>query len=143
MEESRRHIGFRFLNRFKCLAGACPETCCAGWSVPVDETRYAAIGRAMSTSDAEREEYARVFTPQTDKNYRSAALIVLRDGHTCSLLDEERLCSLQKRYGEALLPDICAAYPRVASRAFTTIEVAASLSCPEMARLCLLAEDAT
>jgi hypothetical protein len=143
MEESRRHIGFRFLSRFRCLAGACPETCCAGWAVPVDETRLEAIREAMSHSEAERAEFSRSFTPKVDVKLRTAGLVVLRDGHSCSMLDEERLCSLQKRYGEALLPDICAAYPRVASRTLGHVEVTASLSCPEAARLCLLEEDAT
>jgi lysine-N-methylase len=122
---------------------ACEETCCAGWAVPVDEAHYESIRDAMSGSEAERAEFARAFAPRTDARTRSAALIVLGSDSHCTLLDAERMCSLQKRYGEAVLPDICAAYPRVASRTYDRIEVSGSLSCPEMARLCLLHEDAT
>ena len=25
---------------FKCIAGACTDTCCAGWDVDVDEKSY-------------------------------------------------------------------------------------------------------
>ena len=25
---------------FKCIAGACTDTCCAGWDVDVDEASY-------------------------------------------------------------------------------------------------------
>lgn len=143
MEESRRLVGFRFMNRFRCIAAACEETCCAGWAVPIDEPHYEAIRHAMSGSESERAEFARAIESKPDTRYRSAALIVLRDDGSCSLLDSEKLCSLQRRYGEAVLPDICAAYPRVASQAYDRIEVGASISCPEMARLALLAEDAT
>lgn len=149
MPEPQRHLGFRFLSRFRCLAAACEETCCVGWSVPVDEEHYAAIRAAMSGSEAERAEFERVFVPEPEPDSnpgtkrRTAALAVIRPDRSCSLLDEDRLCSLQRRYGESVLPDICAAYPRVASRVRERIEVAGSLSCPEMARLGLLAEDAT
>ena len=27
--------------KFRCLAGACPHTCCAWWEVPVDEASVA------------------------------------------------------------------------------------------------------
>lgn len=109
----------------------------------MDAAHYAAIREAMSGTEAERAEFARVFVPEPEPKGRSAALAVIRPDRSCSLLDEDRLCSLQRRYGEAVLPDICAAYPRVASRVGDRVEVAGSLSCPEMARLCLLAEDAT
>src|SRR6185369_16666003 len=141
--DSRQHLGFRFLGRFRCLASACEETCCVGWSVPVDEAHYAAIREAMSGSEEERAEFAAVFIPEPDPKYRTAALAVIRPDRSCSLLDADRLCSLQRRYGESVLPDICASYPRVASRVGQRIEVSGSLSCPEMARLCLLADDAT
>ena len=25
---------------FSCIAGACPDTCCAGWQIMIDEKRY-------------------------------------------------------------------------------------------------------
>lgn len=143
MPDPQAHVGFRFLKRFQCRASACEETCCVGWSVPVDEAHYEAIREAMSGSEAERLEFARAFTPESDPKRRTVALAVIRPDRSCSLLDEDRLCSLQRRYGESVLPDICASYPRVASRVRDRIEVSGSLSCPEMARLCLLAEDAT
>ena len=29
-----------YLKNFKCIGGACEDTCCAGWSIEVDEGTY-------------------------------------------------------------------------------------------------------
>jgi len=41
-----------------------------------------------------------------------------------------------------MLPDICATFPRVVTKWGERVEVTGTLACPEVARLCLLAEDA-
>ena len=25
-----------YYNRFQCMAGSCPDTCCAGWEIAID-----------------------------------------------------------------------------------------------------------
>lgn len=27
-----------YYSRFQCVAGQCPDTCCAGWQIMIDET---------------------------------------------------------------------------------------------------------
>lgn len=39
-----------FYETFRCLAGACPDNCCVGWEVVVDDDtarRYAALGTPL------------------------------------------------------------------------------------------------
>jgi lysine-N-methylase len=61
---------------------------------------------------------------------------------SCPFLGATRLCSIQDRYGSEALPEICAAYPRLIAQKYNRTEMWGSLSCPELARQCLLREDA-
>jgi lysine-N-methylase len=49
---------------------------------------------------------------------------------------------VQSAHGAATLPSVCATYPRVVTRIASRLSLTATLSCPEAARLCLLAADA-
>lgn len=120
----------RYLDRFRCVAAACEDTCCRGWNVAVDPATLArweaALGpaRVAATVDVERRR-----------------LRLLPDGD-CAQLDGDRLCGLHRELGEDALPDTCALFPRVLQQAGDHREATASLACPEIARLSLLAPDA-
>jgi lysine-N-methylase len=131
-------ITARYLTRFRCLGSSCEDTCCQGWQVPLDARRYHILKKAMDGSPAERAAFATHVQPPTggDGHLRMRA-----DG-TCPFLTAARLCSVQERHGQEALPAVCASYPRTIARAGARLEVWGALSCPEVARLCLLAEDA-
>jgi lysine-N-methylase len=59
----------------------------------------------------------------------------------CACLSPDKLCHIQVTFGEALLPNACAQYPRGLGIVGGQREMWGSLSCPEMARQCLLVED--
>ena len=66
----------------------------------------------------------------------------------CSMLDGVGLCRIQSKFGHAALFDVCATYPRYANQidgdgqgAAPSLELFGTLSCPEVARLALLADD--
>lgn len=133
------------MNRFRCTGTSCEDSCCHGWRVDVDERRYQILKRKMDGTRAEREEFAA--NVQRDDNPARAehqyAQLRLRPGtQMCGFLDPQKLCSVQLRYGEEALPDVCATYPRVVSETPDRTEIWGTLSCPELARLCLLHEDA-
>jgi lysine-N-methylase len=79
-------------------------------------------------------------TMQTDKNDNFAHFRRTAGGN-CSFMDEDHLCHLHKNYGQGLLTGTCAFYPRIFSSVGSIIEITGALSCPEMARLCLLDSD--
>jgi lysine-N-methylase len=140
------HITPRYMTRFACTGPACPDSCCAaGWGIAVDERHYKKLKSAMDGSAGERERFreAHKRARGVDRDGRAFARLRLLDDGRCTLLGRDGLCSTQATYGEALLPDTCAVYPRTVSRVGTRLELTASLSCPEVARLCLLADDAT
>ncbi|ATB50637.1 flagellin lysine-N-methylase [Corallococcus macrosporus] len=130
----------RYMTRFRCLAEACEDTCCAGLVVLVSEPRLQRLKQAVAgTPDAERvESFVR---KEPDASPGDDAVIAKREDGHCVFLDARKTCSLHRAYGEAALPDACATFPRVATRWAHGLEVTGSLACPEVARLCLLAED--
>ncbi|QAT88360.1 FliB family protein [Corallococcus coralloides] len=132
----------RYMARFRCIAEACEDTCCAGLTVPISESRWSLLRQKVAGTPDEARVAALISPNPDGATGQHAGLLGKRaDGH-CSFLDEAKLCSLQRRYGEAVLPDGCSVFPRVLTRWGAQVEMAGSLACPETARLCLLAEDA-
>jgi lysine-N-methylase len=132
----------RYMTRFRCIAERCEDTCCSGLKVPVSEAHWHRMRAAVASSPEDSERLHQLVLPNPGATSTEHAFIQMRpDGH-CPLLDTERLCSLQRRHGDAVLPDICANFPRVVTRWGERVEVSGTLACPEVARLCLLDEDA-
>jgi lysine-N-methylase len=113
--------------------------------VQIDRQHYRTLKKAMDGSPAEREEFRAAIerdrSGDTDEQ-RHAWIRLRSDTHACPFLAADQLCSVQGRYGEEALPDICATFPRIVARSGERLEVWGTLSCPELARLCLLEEDA-
>jgi len=138
----------RYQTRFACIGGACEDTCCSGWSISIDADHFREMRRTIGATKqgkaAFEKNVRRIRTNATTEKY---ALIVL-DNVTkkCGFLDGEGMCGVHRKHGEALLPDICATYPRRQSYLQTPegerFEVSSVLSCPEAARLALLPRDA-
>ena len=119
-----------YYDKFHCLGGACPDTCCRDWSVVPD-------GDALA-------DYARAPSPLRERITQNLAAD--EDGDTCFRLDEQGMCTLltpdglcviQRDWGEAHLCGHCAAYPRFIEEYGSFTESSLALSCPEAARLLL------
>ena len=131
------------VSRFACIAGECEDTCCAGWGVTLDRDtflHYQACPDPVLKPlfDQHVKRYAHSRSTQDHGH------IELRgdDCRSCSLLSPERLCRVQERLGERALSDTCNHYPRTFHRLPGYHQASFTLSCPEAARLALLAEDA-
>jgi lysine-N-methylase len=137
----------RYLTRFRCAGSACEDDCCHGWQVQVDRPHYELLERAMSGTPAARAEFEGAVTlepapSRTEARHGRIGLKVLVDGCPCPFLDGQKLCSVQGRYGEQVLPQTCSTYPRSIHLNGAGLEVWGTLSCPEVARQCLLPDDA-
>ena len=131
-------IGLRYMTRFQCIGAECEDDCCTGWAIPVDEAHYRALGERLSSAD-----FSLAIQPLDAPTPRKHALMVLKSDSRCAMLGDDKLCAIQSRLGEPLLPDVCAVFPRSAGISNGRVELAGSLSCPEAARLCLSEENAT
>lgn len=137
------HVALRYLTRFRCVAQACEDSCCTGLTVALDRGSHDRLMMLYGTDDTARERVRRlVVLNEKATSDRDVAYLGSKDNGDCHFFDPDKLCSIQRRFGEAAIPDACSLFPRVVSRVGETIEVAAALSCPEIARLCLLAPDA-
>ncbi len=116
-----------FYDRFVCLAGACPHTCCALWEVVVDEetaARYrrepGALGQRLRAALTEDEDGDPCFP--------------LRGGR-CPFLNEKNLCEIHLRLGEEATSVTCREHPRFVEEYGPFREITLSASCPEANRL--------
>jgi hypothetical protein len=129
------------MTRFQCLGSSCESNCCHDWTIAVDKPTYDRLDRVLSAASsgpAFAEAIVRFAAPGPDLPY---AAIKLTDEGRCPFLDATKLCSLQQQHGESVLSDACATYPRAALTIQDRREMGGRLSCPEVGRLALLADD--
>lgn len=130
----------KFAERFQCIGSQCEDTCCTGWRVDIDKKTFKYYRQTTSPILSERlKAVKRVRTETTETNYGRIELIP--ETGACPMI-EDQLCSIQKELGEDKLSNTCFTYPRTAVDAGGFYQQALTLSCPEAARLALLATDA-
>ncbi|MDO5410560.1 MAG: flagellin lysine-N-methylase [Lachnospiraceae bacterium] len=121
-----------YYDHFKCLAGKCPDTCCAGWQICIDEESLAQYKkRSSETAFGNRLFHSIDWEEGTFYQYAGR----------CAFLNEHDLCDLQAQLGETALCDTCRMYPRHVEEFDGLRELSLSLSCPEAARMILTCEE--
>lgn len=120
-----------FFDSFKCVADRCPDTCCAGWDVEIDDK---SAEKYKNEKGCLKEYFEKHLTTDED-----GYIFSLTDGR-CPLLDEMKLCRIQLEKGEAALCDTCRLFPRYFDDYGEIRETGLGLGCPEVARILLLPE---
>lgn len=116
-----------YYEKFKCIAGNCPATCCAGWQIVVDE-------ESLGRYEQEDSDYGRRLRDNIDW----AEGVFKQDAHKrCAFLNKDNLCDMYKHLGEKSLCTTCTNYPRHIEEFENIREVTLSISCPEVARIIL------
>ncbi len=116
-----------YYRRFRCTADKCPDTCCAGWQIVIDEDtleKYhqfeGPFGNRLANSIDWREG---VFKQYEDKR--------------CAFLDENNLCDIYSEAGPEMFCRTCKTYPRHFEEFENVREISLAMSCPEAAKLIL------
>ncbi len=122
---------------FHCIGSACEDTCCQGWSVPIDQATFERY-QSLPPNQLRTLIDSSVLTMPEPARPEIFASIRMNGSNQCPLLSSERLCSIQAQLGEEFLSHACATYPRIVQSAAGIEETALTLSCPEAARLVLL-----
>lgn len=127
----------QYMRSFHCIGPECEDSCCIGWRVPIDEETYKKYRRLRHPvlSPLFEKALGRNRSSASPKDY---AKMKLNPDGTCPFLTGDRLCRIQLELGEDYLCDTCHTYPRVFNEVNGIIELSATLSCPEAARLALL-----
>ena len=89
---------------FRCLAGACPQTCCAAWEIVVDPDAQDAYLRLQHPLAAKLRRVLRV-------DSEGDTYFAQTDGR-CPFLCVDGLCELQRTLGEQSLCRTCRDFPR-------------------------------
>lgn len=118
---------------FRCLAGACPDTCCRDWSIVPD-------GDSLADYKNAPEPLRGRIAAALDRDDDGDVCFRLREDGYCALLTEDGLCPIQRDWGEEHLCTHCGAYPRFTEEYGCLTETALAVSCPEGARLLMETE---
>jgi len=133
--ERHQELQPRYYGNFRCLADACPDTCCEGWRVGLDKKTYE---KYQQCSDPVLQPaFQRLITINPPSTSADQYATFTTSNARCTFLSDG-LCSIQNRLGEQYLGAACAAFPRVANLANSVVERSLDLSCPEAARLALV-----
>ena len=120
-------------SEFQCLASGCPDTCCAGWEIVVDE-ESAARFRAMDGATGARMRQALCEADGETQLRRHG------DGR-CVMLNGQNLCDLYAACGEDALCRTCRLHPRFVAQFGARREIMPGLSCPTWVETYLLRQE--
>jgi lysine-N-methylase len=133
----------RYSESFQCIGSACEDTCCQGFTVPVEEATWDKYHSLPPSPFQILVEASVTRTPENAEGYPAGiappyATIRMNSANECPLFTTDRLCGIQSEFGESFLSHTCATYPRIVHSVDGMKEAALTLSCPEAARHVLL-----
>lgn len=131
----------RYVERFRCLGPTCEDTCCASWPIHIDKKTYKAYRQDSAPELGKILSKSLVRTDNELGNVAYAVILPQGEEQKCPVM-QDGLCGVHKELGETYISDLCYTYPRLNRQFQGQLEHTLTLSCPEAARLALLAEDA-
>ena len=121
----------RFYEDFRCIAGACSDSCCIGWEIDIDED-------TMELYNCLQGEFAEKIRVNIEGEVPH---FILKEGDRCPFLNESGLCDIILKYGEDAICDICCLHPRFSNFYDDFAETGLGLCCEEAARIILTEEE--
>lgn len=115
-----------YYNKFHCIAGECPDTCCAGWQIVIDDR-----------TRRKYENYKGSFGSRLHNSIDWKESSFKQYDRRCVFLNEDNLCDIYQEAGKDMLCKTCRNYPRHIEEFEGSREISLSLSCVEAARLIL------
>ena len=110
---------------FSCAADKCPDNCCGGWQIEIDERTLQSL-----------KDYEGPLREPIDKAVDfEGSCIRMNENGRCELLNDRGLCRLVLERGESFISDICHLYPRHVEEYEGIREWSISLSCPVAAKM--------
>lgn len=116
-----------YYDRFHCIAGACPDSCCQEWDVQVDTL---SAQRYLSLPGPLGDRLRQKLTSIDGGEY----CLEITD-RRCPMWRQDGLCDIQAELGEDGLCQVCKTFPRLRHDYGDFVELGLELSCPEAARL--------
>lgn len=138
MQKKIKVIYPEYIDKFKCVGGKCVDICCTGWGIYVDKKTYEKY-EGIKEKEIQRFITDNIRIRENCKNENvSYGEIKLNNEMMCPFLDKENYCSIQRRFGEEYLSNVCSSFPRIVNKVNDVYEISADISCIEAAKLVLL-----
>ena len=115
-----------YYKEFSCIAGSCPDTCCAGWQIVIDNKTL-----------KKYQHFKGPFHNRLHNDIDWKEHVFRQYNRRCAFLNEENLCDIYTEAGPKMLCDTCRNYPRHIEEFEGLREISLYLSCPEAARILL------
>lgn len=125
-EESMQYTAPHYYREFHCTADQCPDTCCAGWQIAIDQKSLKKYRRKKGIL-GNRLHNEIDWKNESFRQYKGR----------CAFLNEENLCDLFLEGGSGMFCRTCRLYPRHVEEFEGLREISLSLSCPAAAHLIL------
>ena len=120
----------KYVGKFQCDGRKCPANCCCrDWQIVIDDETY----KKYSELEGSEREMTKYLIP----NEEGAGFLISHSDEGCPFMTAEKLCGIQKTYGEEFLSQTCLSYPRQLVNFGAIIERTLSPSCPLAAELIL------
>lgn len=117
-----------YYEKFSCIAGLCPDSCCKDWAVDIDDAA-AAYYRSLPGDLGDRLRAVM-------QDSEDGTSMVIEEGR-CPMWRQDGLCRIHAELGHEALCHTCRTFPRLIHDYGTFAERGLELSCPEAARLIL------
>lgn len=127
-----QYVKPHYYDKFECIGGVCPDTCCAGWEIEIDEgtlCQYEMMDGALGERLHKEVDY-------------NEGIFCQKANGRCAFLNDDNLCDIYKEtQDEMCWCDTCRTYPRHVEEFEDVREISIGLSCPEAARIILSLTD--
>lgn len=128
-----------YMRTFRCIGADCPENCCHGWRIDIDEQTYKKYQKVAIYPLAKKLQT--VLQPSAQPSRSTYAVMQMQEDGRCAMLDQDSLCEIHAKLGSDHLSDTCMHYPRVFSSVHDKLYCFSTLSCPAAADLALRQPD--
>ena len=121
---------------FNCLGTDCPRDCCHGWdNINLDDQT---TQKWNLTQDQQDKDFLMSFLKT--KQDKSVVMKVSKD-NVCTALNDDKLCSIQIRFGHEHLSETCRSFPKMNFQNNYRRYKTASLACPAIVKEVLFDTD--
>lgn len=108
---------------FECIAGDCPDSCCQGWEVDVDDDTLLSY---QNITHPIKEKIDSLLSKDEFDN----TIFTLAEKKRCPFLNAQNLCDMHIAIGQEYTPFTCRNFPRFTNCFGATKEIGISFSCP-------------
>ena len=116
-----------YYDKFSCIAGDCPDSCCSKWEIIIDNDTL----KKYNELNTDFGEKIRSFI-EKDKEGDSCFRLC---GGNCPFLNTDGLCDIHINLGVEYTSEICRNHPRFIEEYDGFTEISLTLSCPEANRI--------